>query len=445
MKILIVGSGGREHAIAWKLRQSPRVSRLYCAPGNAGIGEIAELVGLAADDIEGLRRFAERERIDLTVVGPELPLALGIADAFAESGLRVFGPTRAAAALESSKAFAKELMRRARIPTAFFGVFTDADEARKYVAEVGAPVVVKADGLAAGKGVIVCSTVREAEEAIGDILCGRLFGDAGNRIVIEEYLEGEEASFMAITDGEAWLPLPPSQDHKRAYDGDRGPNTGGMGACSPAPVVTPAVQQQVMDEVFAPLLHALRERDIRYRGVVYAGLMVQGERARVLEFNARFGDPECQAVLVRLQSDLLDLLDAAVDGGIDRVQPAWDPRAAVCVVLAMEGYPGPYRKGVEIHGLEKLRGWRGGVVFHAGTARRGDGYVTNGGRVLGVTALGEDLADAVAEAYRAVGEVTWDGMHFRRDIGYRALRRCSPPPRGGGAQASGAGPFEAEP
>jgi len=423
MRILVLGSGGREHALVWKLAQSPRVTRIYCAPGNAGIAQHAELLPLAADDIEELVRFAQAERIDLTVPGPELPLTLGVVDEFERHGLRIFGPTREAAQLEGSKAFTKDLLRRCQIPTGYFGSFTDFDEALQYVREVGAPIVVKADGLAAGKGVIICGTLKEAEDAVTEVMRGKIFGDAGNRIVIEEFLEGEEASFMAITDGRTVLPLASSQDHKRAGDGDTGPNTGGMGAYSPAPVVTAELHERIMREIMQPLVDGLRERGITYKGVLYAGLMIQHGVPKVLEFNARFGDPECQTLLIRLQSDLLEAIEAVVDERLESVSLQWDERASACVVLAAEGYPGKYEKGREIHGLESLRGWRNGVVFHAGTARRDGAVVTNGGRVLGVTALGEDIAAAVAEAYRAIGQIKWDGVYYRRDIGRRALER----------------------
>jgi phosphoribosylamine--glycine ligase len=423
MKVLVVGSGGREHSLAWKVRASARVSRVYCAPGNAGIGEIAELVPIAADDVAALACFAEEQAIDLTVVGPEVPLTLGIADEFQSRGLRLFGPNRSAARLEGSKAFTKELLRRHSIPTAYFGAFTDADEAKTYLREVGAPVVVKADGLAAGKGVIVCGAVKEAEEAVDEIMRGRIFGDAGDRIVIEEFLQGEEVSFIALTDGRAVVPLASSQDHKRALDGDRGPNTGGMGAYTPAPIVTPALHERVMREVMQPVVAALGDAKIDYRGVLYAGIMVTDNGPKVLEFNVRLGDPECQPLMLRLKTDLVDLMEACIERRLDAAHVEWDSRAAVCVVLAAGGYPGNYEKGKTIRGLEKLKGWSSGVVFHAGTARRDGAIVTNGGRVLGVTALGDSIGAAVAEAYRAAALIEWDGMHYRRDIGHRALSR----------------------
>jgi len=421
MNILVIGSGGREHALAWKLRQSPRVKRLLCAPGNAGIAAVADLVPIASDDVAALARFARDERIDLTVVGPELPLTLGIVDEFQRHGLRVFGPTRDAAQLEGSKAFTKELLRRHSIPTGYFSVFTDAEEARRYVAEVGPPIVVKTDGLAAGKGVFICQTLKEAEEAVDEILQARIFGDAGARVVIEEYLEGEEVSFMALTDGRTVVPLASSQDHKRAFDGDTGPNTGGMGAYSPAPVVTPALHDRIMREIMEPVVAALRNAKIDYRGVLYGGLILTESGPKVLEFNARFGDPECQVLLVRLKSDLVELMEACVDGRLAELTVEWDERAAVCVVLAAAGYPGSFEKGKVIRGIEQLESWGNGVVFHAGTAQRNHSIFTNGGRVLGVTALGASVRDAVQEAYWAVDQVRWDGMQYRHDIGHRAL------------------------
>jgi phosphoribosylamine--glycine ligase len=428
MRVLVVGGGGREHALVWKLRQSARVRGLYCAPGNAGIAQHAECVPIAADDLRGLLRFAREREIDLTVVGPEVPLTMGIVDRFAAAGLRAFGPTKAAARLEGSKAFTKELLRQLRIPTAFFGTFTDPDEAVRYLKEVGAPVVVKADGLAAGKGVFICPTVGEAEEAIDELMRRRLFGDAGARVVVEEFLEGEEVSFMAITDGTTVLPLATSQDHKRVFDADLGPNTGGMGAYSPAPAITPALHARVMAEIMEPVVHGLAKQGIRYTGVLYAGLMLHGDRAKVLEFNVRFGDPEAQVILARLRTDLADLLERACDGRLAGTTIAWDPRPAVCVVLAAEGYPGTVEKGRVIEGLGALEGWANGMVFHAGT-RRPEAppglLVTDGGRVLGVTALGDTIEQAIDEAYGVADRIHWPGMHYRRDIGHRALGRVA--------------------
>jgi len=425
MRVLVVGGGGREHALLWKLRQSPRVAALLCAPGNAGTGALATNVALGADDVEGLRDFALRERIDCTVVGPELPLVHGIVDAFAAAGLRCFGPDRRAAALEGSKAYAKEIMQRAGVPTAAHATFDDAAAARRYVDELGAPLVVKADGLAAGKGVTVCATRDEAHEAIDASMRRRIFGAAGGRVVIEEFLEGEEVSFMALTDGEAVVPLASSQDHKRLGDGDTGPNTGGMGAYSPSPLVTPALERAVMDQVMRPLIATLAADGIRYRGVLYAGLMVAAGRPKVLEFNVRFGDPECQVLMPRLRSDLLDLMLAVIDGTLGGTTTEWDMRASAGIVLAAAGYPGEPTKGTPITGLPDggAGDWNDGVVFHSGTATRAGETVTSGGRVLTVTALGVDVADAVARAYTGVARVRFAGMQYRHDIGARAGAR----------------------
>ena len=423
MKILVIGGGGREHALVWKLAQSARVEKIWCAPGNAGIDALAEPVAIDVADVAAIVAFARAHTVDLVVPGPELPLTLGVIDALRAAGLRGFGPTQAAAQLEGSKTFTKELMRRAKVPSGFFSSFTDADEAVRYVHEVGAPIVVKADGLAAGKGVLICQTVAAAEQAIDELMRWRSFGAAGDRIVIEEFLAGEEISFMALSDGETVLPLASSQDHKRAFDGDSGPNTGGMGAYSPAPALTPALHDQVMREIMIPVVRALAERRILYTGVLYAGLMLTADGPKVLEFNCRFGDPECQPLLMRLRGDLAELMDAAVDGRLAETRLEWDARAAVCVVLAAGGYPGTYERGRPIRGLEALRDWRDGMVFHAGTARRDGEVVTDGGRVLGVTALGADVTAAVAEAYKAVDQISWDGMQYRRDIGRRAVER----------------------
>ena len=374
MKVLVIGSGGREHALVWKISHSPRVSKIYCAPGNAGIADQAELVALAADDIDGLLAFAENEQIDLTLVGPELPLSLGIVDQFEARGLRVFGPNRAAAQLEGSKAFTKELMQQQGVPTAAFGVFRDPDEASRYVEEVGAPIVVKADGLAAGKGVLLCTTQAEAQDAINAIMRERQFGEAGDQVVIEEFLQGEEASFLALTDGSHILPLASSQDHKQVFDGDQGPNTGGMGAYSPAPVVTPALTEQIVRDVLTPVVQGLKQRGIVYKGVLYAGLMIHKGQAKVLEFNVRFGDPECQPLMLRLKSDLVDVIEAAIDGRLDQITLDWDDRPAVCVVLASEGYPGSYEKGKGISGLEQFTDWQDGGGFSRGNNASGRYY-----------------------------------------------------------------------
>ncbi len=425
MKILVVGSGGREHALVWKLRQSPRVEKIYCAPGNAGIAGIAECVAIDASDIEGLVAFAEQHGIDCTVVGPEAPLVDGIVDRFQAAGLRIFGPSGAAARLEGSKAFSKEIMHKYGIPTGGFAVFEDVDAALAHLDTVGAPVVVKADGLAAGKGVIVCQTIEEARQAVAAIGRDRAFGAAGDRIVIEEFLEGEEASFLAFTDGETVLPLPTSQDHKAIYDGDRGPNTGGMGAYSPAPVVTPELHRQVVDEIMIPTVRAMAAEGHPYKGMLYAGLMIKDGRAKVLEFNCRFGDPECQPLLMRLRSDLMDVIDGVIDGTLDRLELDIDPRPTVCVVMASGGYPGSYEKGHPIAGLDEAAAMEDVVVFHAGTAFDNDQVVTAGGRVLGVTAIGDDLPAAIERAYQAVAKISWKDCYYRKDIGQKALRRLS--------------------
>ena len=423
MKILVIGSGGREHALVWKISQSPRVTRIYCAPGSAAIAELAELVPIAPEQIEQLADFAAREKIDLTVVGPELPLTCGVADLFDSRGLRIFGPNKAAAQLEGSKAFAKDILRANAIPTASFGTFSDAPSAHAYLAQQKPPYVVKADGLAAGKGVLICSTRREAEVAVEEILVRKAFGQAGEKVVIEEFLDGDEASFMALTDGDYVLPLASSQDHKRVFDNDQGPNTGGMGAYSPAPVLSAEIHGRIFHEILAPLLSGLKKKGIRYRGVIYVGVMITKDGPKVLEFNARFGDPECQPIMMRLKSDLIPLLEATIDGKLDQVHAEWHEDPAVCVVLCAKGYPGAYDKGKEIHGLVNLKDWTHGFVFHAGTAKENGRWLTSGGRVLGVTARGATLSDAVEEAYRAVGEISWDGMHYRRDIARRALQK----------------------
>ena len=422
MNILVIGSGGREHALVWKLRQSPRVDKLYCAPGSAGIRQQAEPVDIGAGEIEKLADFAAREAVDLTVVGPEQPLVAGIADLFESRGLKVFGPGREAARLEGSKAFAKELMLESGIPTAACEVFTDLDEARRYVAQ-DRPCVVKADGLAAGKGVILCSGRADAEAALDDVMGRRIFGAAGERVVIEELLAGEEASFMALMDGQDFLPLASSQDHKRVFDDDEGPNTGGMGAYSPAPVVDAAVHDVVVERVLKPLAAGLKRRGLVYRGVLYAGLMITDDGPKVLEFNCRFGDPECQPIMMRLESDLPSLLLATAEGRLREVAAEWSEQAAVCVVLASGGYPGEYGTGMKIQGLDTLDSWGGGYAFHAGTAREGDRWVTRGGRVLGVTARGDTIAAATRAAYEGVSRISWDGMHYRRDIARRAMQR----------------------
>jgi phosphoribosylamine--glycine ligase len=426
MRILVVGRGGREHALVWKILQSPRATSVVCAPGNAGIAEIAETVAIAADDMDGLARYAGETGVDLTVVGPEQALCDGIADVFAARGLRIFGPAKAAARLEGSKVVTKELLARYGVPTAAFRVFDDAGRAKAYARAHGGALVVKADGLAAGKGVAVCESPEEACRAIDEIMGARRFGVAGDRVVVEERLEGEEASVLALTDGETVIPLAPAQDHKRVGDGDTGPNTGGMGAYSPAPVVTAEVERHVADDILVPVVRALAAEGIVYRGVLYAGLMLERGRAKVLEFNVRFGDPECQPLMLRLRSDLVDLMERTVEGRLRGARVEWDPRAAVCVVLAAGGYPGEFEKGKPISGLERLCDWRNGVVFHAGTRRIDGTVVTAGGRVLGVTGLGASIGAAIDETYGAVRQITFEHMHYRTDIGRRGLAMRGP-------------------
>ncbi|RKO66970.1 phosphoribosylamine--glycine ligase [Desulfofundulus salinus] len=419
MKVLVVGGGGREHALVWKLKQSPRVKEIFCAPGNAGIASLARCVPIGAEDISGLVAFARQEKIDLTVVGPEGPLTMGIVDSFNEAGLAIFGPTARAAAIEGSKVLAKELMAKYDIPTARFAAFSDAGEAAAYIRKLNAPCVLKADGLAAGKGVIVCRTVEEALGAVEDIMVKGVFGAAGSRVVVEEYLTGQEVSILAFTDGETVIPMLPAQDHKQVYDGDRGPNTGGMGAYAPAPVCTPEVYQTALEKILIPTVRAMAAEGRPYRGVLYAGLMVTDEGPRVLEFNARFGDPEAQPVLMLLETDLVEVIEAVLSGRLAEKEIRWQPGAAVCVVLASGGYPGPYRKGYPISGLDRVPS--DVLVFHAGTALEDGRVVTAGGRVLGVTAAAETIAAAIEKAYAAVEQIHFEGMHYRRDIGRKAL------------------------
>lgn len=431
MKILVVGSGGREHALAWKIQQSPRVTDVFVAPGNAGTARDAVNVDLAADDIQGLIKFAKTEKIGLTVVGPEAPLALGIVDAFESEKLRVFGPTQAAAQLESSKAFCKNLLRQADVPTADFQVFRDPDDAMRFIKgrfpgeRDRCPVVVKADGLAAGKGVIVCKRRGDALEAIDRIARRKEFGSAGMQMIIEERLEGQEASVLAITDGRTILPLPAAQDHKPAFDGDTGPNTGGMGAYCPTPIVDDALMAWIEEHVLVPTVHTMKRNRKPFRGVLYAGLMLTPQAgAKVLEYNCRFGDPECQPLLMRLKSDLMDILDAVVDQSLDQIDPPqWDPRPAICVVMASQGYPGDYEKGCAISGIDAADELEDVKVFHAGTKLNGDQQVvTDGGRVLGVTALGESVSLAKLNAYTAVQKVRWSGSWCRKDISDKAVQ-----------------------
>ncbi len=421
MKVLVVGGGGREHALVWKIAQSPKVTEIFCAPGNAGISQQATLVPIKANDLKGLIEFSQKEKIDLTVVGPEEPLTRGIVDLFESKGLAVFGPSIKAAEIEGSKAFAKEMMKKYHIPTASYEEFGDRDEAASYIRKKGAPIVVKADGLAAGKGVIICKTVDEAIQALDEIMVEKVFGVAGNKVVVEECLAGEEASYIAFTDGKAILPMASSQDHKAVFDGDQGPNTGGMGAYSPAPVVTEEVHERILEKIMRPMIQGLGEEGRPYKGALYAGIMIQYGHPRVLEFNARFGDPETQPALMRMKGDIVPILEACIHGNLSKLRIEWDPRTAVCVVMASGGYPGDYDKGKVIEGLSEVSRMKDIFVFHAGTAAKEGRIVTNGGRVLGVTGLGEGIEKAIDRTYEAVKKICWEGVHYRKDIGYKAL------------------------
>lgn len=425
MNILIIGNGGREHALAWKAAQSPLATRVFVAPGNAGtaLEPTLENVAIEVTDIPGLLAFAQRENIGLTIVGPEAPLVRGVVDAFQREGLTIFGPTQAAAQLEGSKSFTKDFLERHKIPTADYQNFTDIEPALAYLHEKGAPIVIKADGLAAGKGVIVAMTLEEAEAAVKDMLAGNAFGDAGHRIVIEEFLEGEEASFIVMVDGEHVLPMATSQDHKRVGDGDTGPNTGGMGAYSPAPVVTDDIHQRVMEQVIWPTVKGMAQEGNRYTGFLYAGLMIDAAgQPKVIEFNCRFGDPETQPIMMRLQSDLVELCLAGSTGRLDHVDSLWDERAALGVVIAAGGYPDTYRKGDVIKGLPQSDN-TDAKVFHAGTVLAGEDVTTAGGRVLCATALGDTIAQAQQQAYQLTRQISWEGSFYRHDIGYRAINR----------------------
>lgn len=429
MRVLIVGQGGREHALAWKISKSPRIKQLWVAPGNAGTALECNNLEIASTDVAGIVGFAKKEKVDLVVVGPEAPLSLGMVDALQSEKIRVFGPTRAAAQLESSKVFCKQLLRQADVPTADYQSFRDADDAMRYIKtrypneNDKAPVVVKADGLASGKGVIVCSKRADALDAIDRIARKQEFGSAGSQMVIEERLEGPEVSVLAITDGKSFVVLPPAQDHKPAYDNDKGPNTGGMGAYCPAPIVDDETLAMIEEDVLVQAIHTMKRNRKPFQGVLYAGLMMTKTGPKVLEFNVRFGDPECQPILMRLQSDLLDILEATVDGCLDSIEPpVWDPRPAVCVVVASEGYPGNYVKGREITGLAAANDLKDVKVFHAGTKMQDGKVLTDGGRVLGVTALGENISEAKLQAYKAVQLVRWPGAWCRKDISDKALR-----------------------
>jgi len=423
MKVLVIGGGGREHAIVWKLSQSKSVDKIYCCPGNAGIAKLAQCIDVNQNDFNALLDFVKYEWIDLTIVGPEDPLSRGIVDLFEKDGRRILGPNRAAARLESSKVFSKELMRQHGIPSAEYKVFTSYIHAEEYIRVMGMPIVIKADGLAAGKGVFIATTIDEAIHALKLILRDRVFGDAGDRVVIEQCLQGEEASYMVFTDGETIVPMASSQDHKRIFDGDMGPNTGGMGAYSPAPVITEELEKVVIEKVMRPTINALKAEGLTYKGILYAGLMIDKGNPYVLEFNCRLGDPETQPVLSRLQTDFMDIAMAITENRLSDIKVEWKKDASVCVVMSSGGYPGPYRKGDAIHGLDDADRLEGVQVFHAGTVFRDDTVVTSGGRVLGVTATGSDISAARKRAYEAAEKIHFEGMHYRKDIADRALNR----------------------
>lgn len=425
MKVLLVGSGGREHALAWKIAHSPEVSEVIVAPGNAGIAQEPKcrIVNVSAENLSALHALATEEKIGLVVVGPEAPLVDGLADVFRHSGLKVFGPSAEGARIEGSKVFAKRLMEKHGIPTAEFAVFDDYSRAADYLTGIAGPVVVKADGLAAGKGVLVCKDRAQALDALALIMKEKAFGSAGDQVVIEEFLTGEEASFIAFTDGTHVLPLASSQDHKPIFDDDQGPNTGGMGAYSPAPVVTPEIHDLIMKDVMIPTVEALGQHGSRYVGFLYAGLIIREGHVSVLEFNARMGDPEAQPLLMRMKSDPVPLMLAAIEGNLGSYEIEWEPDDAVCVVMASGGYPGSYAKGKRISGIEQAETLDGVKVFHAGTRQEPDGFVTNGGRVLGVTACGRGIAAAIDKAYQAVATISWEDAHYRHDIGKKALSR----------------------
>lgn len=425
MKVLVIGGGGREHSLVWKIAQSTQVSKIFCAPGNPGISELAECIDITADQTDLLYEFAVKEEIDLTVVGPEAPLVDGIVDVFSKHNLKVFGPDQKAAILEDSKVFSKLLLKKHGIPTANFKCFDDHSQARHYVLSRGAPIVVKADGLSRGKGVFVCKTNDEALQAIDSIMKDRVFGNAGDQVVIEECLTGEEISLLAFTDGRTIVSMESSQDHKTVYDGDKGPNTGGMGAYSPVPLMTDKLYYKIEKEILVPTVHAMNKEDRPYKGVIYIGLMITSDGPMVLEFNVRFGDPEAQVILTRMKSDIVPIMLATISGGLDNVDLEWLPQASVCVVMASGGYPGQYDNGKEIKGLDSLKNQEGISVFHAGTKSGNGKIVTNGGRVLNVVACGEDIKEAQKKVYEAVSKISFDGAHYRRDIASKAINNLT--------------------
>jgi phosphoribosylamine--glycine ligase len=429
MKVLVIGSGGREHALVWKISQSrayrqagKKIEKIYCAPGNAGITELAECVNIRSDNIPELKKFAIDQKIDLTIIGPEAPLAAGIVDEFKKNGLKIFGPSKAASKLEGSKIYAKEIMKKYDVPTAEFAEFTNEKEAINYLQDSNLPIVVKADGLAAGKGVVVARDFEEAEEAVHRMLVEREFGEASSKIIIEECLVGQEASILAFSDGKHLTVMQSAQDHKRIFDNDMGPNTGGMGAYSPAPMVTDKILKEVEDKVFRRMIDGMQKEGAPFVGVLYAGIMITKEGPKVLEFNVRFGDPETQPILMRLKTDIVDIIEHILEGKLDKIKIEWDKRAAVCVVLASKGYPGEYEKGKEISGLNDTKALKDAVVFHSGTSLKNGKVVTYGGRVLGVTAMADTIESAIKRAYSVVHMVKFDGMHYRSDIGRKALK-----------------------
>lgn len=422
MKVLVIGSGGREAAIAWKLSQSKKIKEIFIAPGNGGTYQYGKNISIKVEDIEGLKKFAIENKIDLTVVGPEIPLTMGIVDEFEKEGLKAFGPSKLAAQVEGSKDFSKNIMKKYNIPTAEYETFTEYEAAKKYIEEKGAPIVIKADGLAAGKGVIVAMTMEEAQNGLKEIMQDKIFGESNSKVVIEEYMDGEEASILAFTDGKTIVPMVSSQDHKRIFEGDKGPNTGGMGTYSPAPVVTNEISKKVYDKVLLPMIQALSKEGIKYKGVLYAGLMIKDGEPKVVEFNARFGDPETQVVLPKLKSDLFDIFMAVVEEKLESVSIEWSEEATVCVVLAAGGYPGNYDKNKEINGIKNAEE-KGLLVFHAGTKEENGKIYTNGGRVLNVAAMGKDIKEAVKNVYENIDNINFENMYYRKDIAHRALKR----------------------
>jgi len=425
MKVLVIGSGAREHALVWKISQSPKVEKIFCAPGNGGISKIAECVDIQAEAIAQLLEFAQANQVDLTIVGPEVPLSLGIVDLFQEQGLKIFGPNKKASVLESSKVFAKNIMKKYKVPTADFAVFTDKEAALKYVRNAKRPLVIKADGLCAGKGVFVCANLAEQEKAIQSIMQDNDFGSAGNTVMIEECLVGQEASMIFISDGDNVCAMASSQDHKQVFDEDKGPNTGGMGAYSPAPIVSDDLFEQIKNEVIIPTIQGMQQEGMPFCGVLYAGIMITDKGPKVLEFNVRFGDPETQAILPRLKSDLIDIIISALDGNLDDVKLEWDKRYCVCVVAASGGYPGAYEKNKTISGLDAFENDKDIVVFHAGTKKQGEEFLSSGGRVLGITGLGTDIKQAIDTTYKGVSKISFENMFYRKDIAKKALAEIS--------------------